>query len=290
MSVAIPLPTRPMLRYHGGKWTQRKRILEWMKTPHRVFVSWFTGGGSVEIMKPRVHTEVWNDRWSLVVNLYRVLRDRNAAAELERQLTLTPYSRSEWNYVNSIDWSAVQDPIELARLTIFRSYSGFGSGSTNPDYTTGFRGSSSRSGAGPSRDWMNYPKQIMRFHERLQGITFENLHYRKLPDSHDTTETLHYADPPYVLGTRNSNGQVYAYEMSDADHVEFLNVARRMEGQMIISAYENDLYNDLLPDWKKVQYAAKADGMKKRIETLYINPYCVSMQSRAKKVVQKNLF
>ena len=273
-------PTRPLLRYHGGKWTQRRHILAYMQTPHTVFLSWFAGGGSVEMMKPRVHTEVWNDRWGLVVNLYRVLRNRSQAAELERLLRLTPYARDEWNYVNSLDWSTVTDPVELARLMIFRSFSGYGSGSTNPNYSTGFRGSSSRSGFGPSRDWQNYPDQISRFTDRLQGITFENLHYRNLPDKHDTLHTLHYADPPYMLGTRNSNGEVYAYEMTDADHAEFLTMALRMNGQMIISAYETDLYNDLLTDWTKVQYGAIADGGRDRTETLYINPYCASLQRK----------
>lgn len=267
-----------MLRYHGGKWTQRKKILQYMKTPHTVFLSWFTGGGSVEMMKPRVHTEVWNDRWALVVNLYEVLRDEAAAKKLERLLRLTPYARDEWNRVNLTDWSKITDPVELARLTIFRSFSGYGSGSTNPGYQTGFRGSSSRSGSGPSRDWQNYPHQVERFTARLQGVTFENLHYKNLPQKHDTDHTLHYADPPYVLGTRNSNGEVYAYEMTDADHVEFLTMALRMKGQMIISSYETDLYNDLLPDWTKIQYGAIADGGRDRVETLYINPYCMSLQ------------
>ena len=267
-----------MFRYHGGKWTSRKKILKYMRTPHTVFFSWMTGGGSIEASKERVHTEVWNDRWSLVTNVYQVLRNRKQAEKLQRLLKITPYSRDEWNAINDINFHEVKDPVELARITLFRSFAGFGSASTNPDYSTGFRGSSKRSGSGPATDWKNYTDHIPSFTERLQGVCIENRHYRKLCYQHDSEDTLHYLDPPYVLGTRNTNGPAYAFEMTDADHVDLLNHATQMKGQVIISAYENDIYNDLLKEWTKTTFEALADGSKKRIEVLWLNPKCAELQ------------
>lgn len=281
---------RPVLRYHGGKWTSRKKIHAFMRGPHTVFCSWMSGAGSVELTKEKVHTEILNDRWSVVTNLFTVLRNSEQAKELKRLLELTPYSREEWNKVNSTDWQLISDPVELARVTIFRSFAGFGSASTNPGYSTGFRSSSSRSGSGPATDWKNYPKHIESFTERLQGVCIENKHYKSLCFQHDSESTLHYLDPPYVLGTRNTNGQAYAYEMSDADHVEMLDYARQMKGQVIISGYANELYDDLLQDWKRETFHAYADGAKDRQEVLWLNPYCVEMQPVKRTVIQTSIF
>ncbi|MDH3195533.1 MAG: DNA adenine methylase [Hyphomicrobiales bacterium] len=87
-------PTRPVLRWHGGKW----RLAPWIMAqfpPHRVYVEPFGGAASILLRKPRTYAEIYNDLDSDVVNLFRVLRS-NRASELIEALRLTPFARAEF--------------------------------------------------------------------------------------------------------------------------------------------------------------------------------------------------
>lgn len=188
---------RPPMRYHGGKW----RIAQWIirhLPPHRVYVEPYGGAGSVLLQKPRSHSEIYNDLWDDVVNVFRVLRDPEKAEQLRQQACLTPFSRTE---MLESDEPAT-DEIERARRIIFRSYSGFGSASANSLHKTGFRSTSRRSGNAPSMDWKNWPEHITSFTERLRGVCIESSPALELIEQHDGSDTLFYVDPP--LRSRDS--------------------------------------------------------------------------------------
>jgi DNA adenine methylase len=263
---------RPVLRYHGGKFLLAKWITSYFPK-HRVYVECFGGGGSVLMQKQRSYAEVYNDKWDTVVNVFEVLRDAVSATELERRLRLTPYARTEFNKCGELAIAETKDPIEKARLTIFRSFAGFGSASTNAKHSTGFRANSNRSGTTPAQDWLNYPNHIKSFIERLMGVVIENKDYREVIRQHDGGETLFYLDPPYVHNTRNMQrgNAAYAYEMTDDDHREMANVINEVKGMAIISGYESELYNNLFSDWVMVKRKAFADGAVERVECLWIN-------------------
>jgi DNA adenine methylase len=147
-------PTRPALRWHGGKW----KLAPWILTHfprHRTYVEPFGGAASVLLRKARSHAEVYNDLDDWVVNLFQVLRNEAMASRLIAQLRLTPFARSEFETVREID-EAVGDPVECARRLIIRSFMGFGS-NAHSGRTTGFRANTSRLGTTPAEDWANYP-------------------------------------------------------------------------------------------------------------------------------------
>lgn len=271
-------PTRPALRWHGGKWKLAPWIISHFPK-HRVYVEPFGGAASVLLRKERSYAEVYNDLDSEVVNLFRVLRDDASAALLVDQLRKTPFAREEFE--GSYRISA--EPVDAARQFIVRSFMGFGSNGHNPRRKTGFRHKSNRSGTPPAQDWANYPDCLEDIVERLRGVVIDNRNACEVMSAHDEPHTLHYVDPPYLPETRSLKNPydltyagMYAHEMTAADHDGLLAHLRTLEGMILLSGYASPRYEAALPDWRRVEVAAHADGARDRTEVLWINPACAA--------------
>lgn len=105
--------------------------------------------------------------------------------------------------------------------------------------------------------------------DRLKGVQIENLPAVNLIKRYDTPDVFIYADPPYLHGTRKN--YLYAHEMSDEGHEELLETLLNHPGKVLLSGYENEMYNKVLSDWNKVQKETRAEKGLKRIETLWMN-------------------
>lgn len=249
---------------------------------HRVYVEPFGGGGSVLMRKSRSYAEVYNDMWDAVVNVFFCMRDPAKAEQLKTLLELTPFSRTEFDSAFKRRPSGIGD-VECARLTILRSYAGFGSASTNGEYATGFRCNSNRSGTTPAHDWVNYPSHVRAFVERLRGVVIENKAAADVIAQHDTTETLFYVDPPYPHSTRNMarGNAVYVYDMTDDGHRELSEQLKAVKGFVVLSGYPCALYDEeLYKDWHRVEKKHRADGARARTEVLWINKRAWQMGTR----------
>lgn len=269
-------PTRPVLRWHGGKWKLAPWIIGRLP-PHRTYVEPFGGAASVLLRKPRSYAEVYNDLDDEVVNLFKVLRDPGGAARLITMLELTPFARTEFQDCYRLS----EDPIESARQLVIRAYMGFGSNSHATTKTgrtqTGFRSNSNRSGTTPAADWRNYPGCLPDIIDRLSGVIIENRDAKAVMATHDGPDTLHYVDPPYPLELRNEGNpydrkHMYRHEMSRRDHLSLLAFIKKLEGMVALSGYTSEFYESRLKNWRRVETDAMADGARPRTEVLWINP------------------
>ena len=262
-------PTRPFLRYHGGKW----RLAPWIIShfpAHRIYTEAYGGAGSVLLRKARAYSEVYNDLDGQIVNLFRVLRDPMQARELVRQVTLTPYARAEFD----ASYLLAEDPIEQARRTLFRSMAGFSTTGATGRWKTGFRANVTRTGTTPAADWRTFPAALEQIIERLRGVVIEHDDALAVIARYDGPETLHYVDPPYPHSTRYVRwaGEAYAHEMSDDQHRELAALLHQVKGAVVLSGYACELYDqELYPDWQRVEHPAHADGAKDRIEVLWLS-------------------
>lgn len=255
--------SRPLVRYHGGKWRIAPWIIEHLP-PHRVYVEPFGGGGSVLLRKPRSYAEVYNDLDGEIVNLFRVARDHGP--RLVDALRLTPFARDEF----AQSYEVTSDPVEQARRTVIRSYMGFGSAAASGKVTS-FRPNSNNSGTPPAADWAKYPDALAAIVDRLAGVVIENRDAIEVMAQQDAAHTVFYVDPPYVAETRDK-GQDYRHEMTDADHRRLADALHGLVGMVVLSGYPSSLYDELYGHWRRVDRAALADGARARIESLWLNP------------------
>jgi len=265
----VSAPTRPVLRYHGGKWILAPWVISHFPR-HRIYTEVYGGAASVLLRKARCYAEVYNDLDGEIVNVFRVLRDDKTARRLAQDLRLTPFARAEFE----LSYVETDDPVEQARRTIARSFMGFGSAAASRT-VTGFRANSNRSGTTPARDWLNFPDAIPAFIERLRGVVVESRPAIEVMQQHDGERTLHYVDPPYHHSTRSFHrGQCgyYRHEMTDDQHAELLDTLKTLTGMVVLSGYANELYDTELADWGRVERTAMADGARERTEVLWISP------------------
>lgn len=280
MNVADTAPTRPVLRYHGGKFRLAPWVVSWLPA-HRVYLEPYLGAGSVFMHKPRCHVEVLNDLSDRIVNLFQVLRDPHQAQELERLLRLTPYARAEYEAAIV----PTDAPVEAARRLVTLAYMGFGAASLNTKHLSGFRVKWSGSYVSGSNSWLRYPDAIAAFTERLQGVTIERKPALRLIEQYDKENVLIYADPPYVGTERNMSHPScrYQYDMTEQDHRDLAAVLRASKSMVVLSGYPSLLYDELFPDWKMVTCQARIEHGQIRTEALWLNPACVAALEREQK-------
>jgi DNA adenine methylase len=264
---------RPVMRYHGGKYLLAPWIVEHFPD-HRIYTECFGGAASVLLRKHRTNVEVYNDLDEEVVNVFRVLRKENLAKKLARQLYLTPFSREEFER----SYTSIKDPLEQARRTILRSFLSHGSDASVGN-VSGFRATSNRCNTSPPQDWANFPVAIPDFVERLRGVIIECRPAIEVMQMHDTPETLHYVDPPYVWSTRmervrnKGKGKGYRHELTDQQHVELIDALRKLKGMVVLSGYPNPIYDHYLVGWECYQNnGAKTTGPSAAVEALWLNP------------------
>lgn len=267
-------PTRPPLRYHGGKWRAADKIIP-LLPPHMTYVEPFGGGGSILLRKNRSKNEIYNDLDGDIVNVFKVLRDPEHSRELLQLLAFTPFSRSEM----FLGWEETENPVEQARRCIVRSHMGFGSGGATKS-REGFHGVNrcEENFSAPARQWSKLPHHLQAVIKRLQGVVVENIEASRLIQTVDHKNTLFYVDPPYIPETRSSmkgGTKYYRHEMSEDDHVQLLDQLIDVKGMVLLSGYDSDLYNDTLSDWEKVGFqsrAASSRGTVLRNECIWIKP------------------
>lgn len=248
-----------VLKYPGAK----NRIAPWIVKyipEHKVYVEPFAGSLAILFHKPRSHIETVNDLDGEVVNFFRILRDK--ADELERLISLTPFSREEYQKA----YESTEDDVENARRFAVKCWMGFGCGNL---YQNGFKSGQQAHSPNPARAWGELPETMKFAAARLKGVQIEKLPATELIRRYDTPDVFIYADPPYLRGIRKK--YLYKYEMSDAEHEGMLQLLVTHPGKILLSGYDNEMYNSILEGWNKTQMITYAERGRKRVETLWMN-------------------
>lgn len=252
---------KSVLKYPGSKWRIADWIISYMP-PHHSYLEPYFGSGAVFFNKVPSPIETINDIDGNVTNLFRCIRED--AARLATLVAATPYSRYEYN--NTYE-DKPSDCYEQARRFLVRCWMAAG---VRTGMKTGWRNDvQGRKAAYALRNWYRLPKWIEDCAERLRQAQIEYMPAVDLIKRFNNPNVLIYADPPYLTSTRMP--KQYRYEMTDADHEQLLQALSAHKGPVILSGYDNSLYNYALKGWNKCSIHTTAERGSKRIETLWMN-------------------
>lgn len=260
--------------YFGSKHKIALKILKYIP-PHHAWVEAFCGSAALTMAKKPAPIEVINDINHDIVNLFEQLR--NNSKKLCNLVALTPYARHELAKARH-DKKPCSN-LEKARrflVSAMMSINGiFGSDKGGFSFSDSY----ARNGmeARVSR-WRNLPERLQSIVERLRQVRIENSDARTLLKQFiNRPATLIYLDPPY-LGERTAG---YDFDANnDKFHSELLNFACRAKCMVMISSYENSLYEKILKKkrWKKILIGTSTQGSNgtrmTRTEVLWMNKIC----------------
>lgn len=261
---AVTPPSRPVLRWFGGKWKLAKHIISELP-PHDTYVEPFSGAASVLFQKSRSHVEVLNDLNGRLVNVFRVLRDDEQAARLSRMLSLTPFSNAEF-------YAALEpsdDPVEDARRMIILGHQAHGETTVSGGKRSGWKRKVACRFNSSATLWTDLPDQIFAWADRLRGVFIENGDALAVIRQWDSRDAVFYVDPPYLHSTRNCTDG-YAHELSDLEHEVLLSVLNTVKGRVVLSGYSSPLYEKHLRGWRQVELDTLASSGVSRTELLWV--------------------
>ncbi|NMM23262.1 MAG: DNA adenine methylase [Phycicoccus sp.] len=272
-------PAKPVLQYPGSKVRLAQTIID-LLGPHGTYVEPYCGSAAVFLAKPRVGVELIGDMNDMLILFYETLRKKKTRDALIDALTYTPYARRE------LELCMEDDPalgkVERSRRFMVRTNQTFLGSAGSSNWVSTMAPSSNHSNA---TKWMNYVTRLSVVSARLAGVQIECV---------DAVEILQraylrhsdriaiYLDPPYIRTDRS--GARYTEDVDLLHHQDMLETAVKLTGPMVISAYENALYDDALgkagANWSKilVKVAASSSAGKgsvaRRTEVLWASPAC----------------
>ncbi|MEA4932595.1 MAG: DNA adenine methylase, partial [Lawsonibacter sp.] len=240
---------RAVFRYPGSKWGIANWIISYFPAGYEkmVYLEAFLGSGAVFFNKRPGAVETINDLDGDIVNLFQVLRER--PEDLKRVLSLTPYSREEYDKA----FEPCEESLEKARRYMVKTTQAIGA---KLNGKCGWRNHKQMKIGGTACKWAGITETIDVAAERLRGNTtnlvqIEHMDAFRLIERYNNKDVLMYLDPPYVRASRKS-GRLYQHEMDDCDQQRLLDLVSNSQAKIVLSGYATRMYDSALSGWYRV--------------------------------------
>lgn len=256
---------KPIFNYFGSKWHISRKLIG-IIPPHHTYCEPFCGTAAMLLAKNPSYVEIINDLNSNITNLFRVIRDPKKLEKIIELVEFTPYSREEYKLALK-NIKNISDPVEKAYLYLIISNMGYAG---KQKYSTGFK-----TGYSEFRSinvWNKIPERIQELSLRFKNVQIENKPAIELIKRTDTKNTFFFIDPPYPKIILNNSKNMYEYTLTDKEHEVLIDILANLEGKVIVTIYENDIYDKLLENGYHKKYIKNIDlNHKLKIETIYMN-------------------
>lgn len=241
---------RPLVpvSYWGGKARHLELIIGNLKRNTR-YIESHCGSLVVGINQNQYEHETANDRDGLVFDFFKVMKDPTLREEFLEKAFFTMYSKREFDdALDRLENSPNDDPVSNALIFYILCNQSFGGAQKSWQRTPYVvRNAMPQS---VSR-WLGRFPDLQYIALRLKMVQLECMDGTELIQKYGKKNTTIYCDPTYHRSCRVAKN-VYRYEMSDEEHIRFLETVCKSPSDIAISGYENEVYDEYLCDWFKV--------------------------------------
>lgn len=263
------------IRFFGGKNGMFNNILEHFPEngTYNIYVEPFGGSFAVGFHTPEEQIapiEIYNDLYSNVYSLFKVLADEEKFKEFKRLCDLTYYCEEMRSQYKEDLKQDDMDDLERAFKFFYvnrTSHNGIGGFSVNRVIRRGMAKSVS--------DYLSTVDRLQEVHDRLSRVTVFKRDAIEIMEKFNQDNVFMYLDPPYVLSTRSS-AERYAVDMTDEQQEMFIETCINSNAKLLISGYDNEMYDKLTDNgFRKVNFEVNtitgARIPKTKTETLWLN-------------------
>lgn len=249
-----------LISWVGGKKQLRDKISILFPSFFNTYVEPFGGAGWVLFYKDRwAEVEVYNDKDSRLVNLFKIAKYHPDALQKETELLL--HSREIFkDYKEQEGFTDVQRAARFFYL-VKRSF-----GARAEHF-----GTSSKSN--PAKSNENMLEAIMKIAHRLDRVVIENLDYKEIFRIYDTPDTFFFIDPPYRHGTQ--------YKVGRMNYDDLHNELKKLKGKFLLSIDDCKENLKLFKDFN-IKKITRVNGINRKeivnnyFKELFITNYSIS--------------
>lgn len=244
---------KAILPYFGGKRNLAPQIVEAMG-PHKVYWEPFCGSMAVLMLKPPCEMETVNDLHGDLINLARVIQDKELGFELYDKLYRMCYAEQFFREAKERWMSRPKTVYKMADMG--RAYDYFVvswmglngvSGTERCNYQFALRWC--RGGGQGARRWRSVIESMPVWHKRLQNVVIlQRDAFEILENIKDEKETVVYCDPPYF-----DKSDKYVHDFSPEQHEQLAQSLRRFKkARVIVSYYDDPKLDNLYEGFSKI--------------------------------------
>jgi len=262
---------KAIVPYFGAKRKIASKIIEYFGK-HRTYWEPFCGSMAVLMLKKPCEMETVNDLHGDLINLAKVIQDKEMGFHLYDKLSRTLYAetffreskerwmaREEKNIDPDIDIEGPSDMLQKAYDYFVTSWMGLNgvSGTARCNYQFALRWC--RGGGQGARRWRSVLDSMPAWHKRLQNVVIVNREaFEILENIKDERDTVIYCDPPYFEKSDN-----YVHDFTKAQHEQLAQALRRFKKAKVVVSYYDDPRLDILYEgFSKIEFKVSTQSLR----------------------------
>lgn len=273
---------KAIVPWFGAKRKLAPQIVEIMG-PHRVYWEPFCGSMAVLMLKPPCEMETVNDLHGDLINLARVIQDKDLGFKLYEKLSRTLYVEQLWRESKERGISGEtngQPDIDRAYDYFVVSWMGLNgvSGTARCNYQFALRWC--RGGGQGARRWRSVVESMPAWHKRLANVVIvQRDAFEILENIKDKRDTVIYCDPPYF-----DKSDKYVHDFTAEQHEQLAQSLRRFsKGRVLVSYYDDPRLKVLYEGFNRIEFNVSTQSLrnatrgkkkkprKQQVEVLLVN-------------------